>query len=300
MSHSTTGDAFEIGTAISARPIQTLVVDALRSQRMRLLETMRAATERDWRSHSRCPLWNAQQVVLHICGANKAVREELAGERQVVEENFDPRTSPNRYVEMHASEAVADTLERLESSSDALLAVVDQRLVAERDDQVFAVWGNLVDWRLLVTHIFWDAWLHERDILLPLGQTHATPEGEARLAIAYGVLMAGVLPGFMGIPIDAELRLGGSGEGTFHLRVDGAADVRVRVEAPTPDRREWQGNALVVADALSAAPSWRRCSTLPPSSSTPCVTYARSCSHPPGNGAGGQTGSTSSRNCVGG
>lgn len=250
MSAATATDRFELGTTISARPVQALVLDALRSQRARLLATMRTASERDWSTPSRCALWNVHELVLHVCGGNQAVTGELTGEREVVAENFDPRTTPNRFVELHAADPIADTLDRLERSSDALVRIVHQHAADGRDDQVLAVWGAPIDWRLLVTHIFWDAWLHERDILLPLGHTPDTGDAEARLAVAYGLFVAGVMAGFMSPPVETALVLDGTGGGTFGLHVDGA-DVRVVAETRSSASGAAQGNSLAVVDALS-------------------------------------------------
>jgi uncharacterized protein (TIGR03083 family) len=248
-----TGDpadgAIELGTGIGLRATQPAITHALRAQRTRLHDTLRVVGADDWRAPTRCSDWNVQEVALHVCGASRAIRSVLAGERPQVEENFDPRTSPNVYVDLHSPEAPAETLQRMRETSDALFAVVDGMGEA-RDDKVAAVWGSPVDWRLLATHGLWDGWLHERDILLPLGRAQATGDEEARLAVAYGLLMAGVMAAFMQLPLDTELRLDGVGGGTFALRVeDGEALVRA-----VPARgagSSSQGEAVVVADALS-------------------------------------------------
>ena len=201
----TTGGAdagvLELGTGITLRAAQPAITHALRTQRTRLHDTLRVANEQDWRSPSRCTDWNVQEVALHVCGASGAVGAVIAGERAQVEENFDPRTSPGIYVDRHSSEAPSDTLHRLQATNDALFAVVDA-MGDDRDDKVAAVWGTPVDWRLLATHGFWDGWLHERDVLVPLGRTQATGDEEARLAVAYGLLIAGVMASFMQLPLD--------------------------------------------------------------------------------------------------
>ena len=119
-----------------------------------------------------------------------------------------------------------------------------------RDDRVAAVWGTPVDWRLLATHGFWDGWLHERDVVLPLGRTQSTGDPEARLAVAYGLLIAGVMAAFMELPVDTELRLDGVGGGTFSLRVEGGESL-VHASPGATAGAPSQGEAVVVADALS-------------------------------------------------
>jgi uncharacterized protein (TIGR03083 family) len=243
------GGAIELGTGIGLRAAQPTITHALCAQRTRLHETLRVVGDDEWRAPTRCSNWNVQEVALHVCGASRAIRSVIAGERRQVEENFDPRTSPNVYVDTYSSEAPAETLSRMHETSDALFAVVEG-MGEDRDDKVAAVWGAPVDWRLLATHGLWDGWLHERDVLLPLGRTQATGDEEARLAVAYGLLLAGVMAAFMSLPLDTELLLDGVGGGTFSLRIaDGEALVcAVPVRAAGASS---QGEAVVVADALS-------------------------------------------------
>ena len=239
----------ELGTGIGLRAAHPAIAHALRAQRTRLHDELRVVRDGDWRSPTRCSDWNVQEVALHVCGASRAIRSVLAGEQAQVEENFDPRTSPSVYVDLHSSEAPPETLHRLQTTNEALFAVVEG-MGEERDDRVAAVWGAPVDWRLLTLHAMWDGWLHERDVVLPLGRTQATGDEEARLAVAYGLLLTGVMASFMGLPLDTELRLDGVGGGTFALRVDGG-DTSVRAEPTRAADASSHGHAVVVADALS-------------------------------------------------
>ena len=246
----TDGAAFVLGTGIDGAPIEVLVLDGLRAQRLRLLGRMRAATDEEWRAPTRCTEWNAQEVVLHLCGANDALRSALSDERAVVSPDFDPRTTPNLYVDLHKAETPADSLARLEATTADVLDVVARTARAGHDEPVSAVWGSPVDWRLLTTHLFWDCWLHERDILLARGTPQPTTGTEARVAAAYGLLVAGVMAGFLGTPLDVELHLGGTGAASFTLHVDGLDDVTVTVD-PAGAPAAVQGETPTVADALA-------------------------------------------------
>jgi uncharacterized protein (TIGR03083 family) len=245
---ATDAAAFEIGTTISCRAIQPLLVVALRSQRTRLLAALRDASENRWQHPTRCERWNVQQVVLHVCGANDALCMLMTGEIPALEEDFDPRTSPHRYVELHASESTSATLQRLEASNASLFDSVDQLTAAGGDERVTSVWDGKVDWRLVAAHALWDTWIHERDILLPLGQQHGSGDDEARLVVAYTLLLACVTAGFTGVSLDREVRLGGTGGGRFRTRIDGTD---VRISADAEQRGGSQGDAPIVADVLS-------------------------------------------------
>ena len=92
------------------------------------------------------------------------------------------------------------------------------------------MWGDPVDWQLFVTHMFFDGWVHERDLLLPLGRTPVPAAAEARLGTAYGLHTAGIVAGLFDLALDTTFAFAfeGSGAGCYRLQVDGR-DVRVTV-----------------------------------------------------------------------
>ncbi len=54
------------------------------------------------------------------------------------------------------------------------------------------LWGEEADFRLFFVHLHWDSWVHERDMLLPLGLPHRPDPESVLFAAAYAVLLAGV------------------------------------------------------------------------------------------------------------
>jgi hypothetical protein len=161
--------------------------------------------------------------------------------------DFDPRRSPNAFVEQHASQARPDTVEALRRAiADADDAIAGAR-VARPPRRVRAIWGEDVDWRLFALHIFWDSWLHERDLLLPRGIRPPEDDDEVRLAAVYGLTTVAIMAGTFGEDVDLRLHLGGTGAGTFTVRGVGL-DVTVDVG---PLAAEPRGDTAAVADALS-------------------------------------------------
>jgi uncharacterized protein (TIGR03083 family) len=240
--------AFEIGARSDLDDSEALIVDAFAAQRRRLLRTARMLDADEWSHPSRCSAWNAHEVLIHVLGATRACRTTITGEDAVFGGGFDPNSSPNQFVDERSSRPVVQSLADLESEIDATVAVIETQRAQPDPVQVTAVWGDPVDWRLFVTHMFFDGWVHERDLLLPLGRTPDLAEGEARLGTAYGLHTAGIVAGLFGIPLDATFVLDGAGTGSYRLRVD-HRDVRVAVGPPL-DATATQGDAVTVTDSI--------------------------------------------------
>jgi uncharacterized protein (TIGR03083 family) len=241
---------FELGSRLDLEAVEPLIVDTFVAQRRRLLETAHALTADEWTGSTRCTEWDARQLVVHVLGATDACRTTLTGERSVFGGNFDPNASPNQFVESRATEPVATTLEQLDTSISTTCAAIEAQRAQTPTPQVTAVWGQEVDWRLFVTHMFWDGWIHERDLLLPLGREPEASDAEARLAAAYGFHTAAIMIGLLGIPLDATLRLEGTGSGTYRVIVDGV-DVTVSVSPLEPADGPGNGIGTSVTDALA-------------------------------------------------
>jgi Mycothiol maleylpyruvate isomerase N-terminal domain len=225
------------------------VVGSFVSQRHRFLEVAHGLDCDGWRARTRCSEWNAQELALHVLGATRACRSTLTGERAVfVSQSFDPRSGPKGFVEARAGEPVATTIGALEDALASVTDAVEGAQARSPAPKVEAVWGELVDWRLFVTHMFWDSWLHERDLLLPAGRVPVTDQTETRLAAAYGLLTAGLMAGASGVPFEATLVLSGAGSGRYQVTADGL-DVTVDVTARLSSSS--QGDAAAVTDALA-------------------------------------------------
>jgi uncharacterized protein (TIGR03083 family) len=225
------------------------IVAAYRGQHERVLATARSLDAAEWARPSRCSAWTAHQLLIHLLGATGACRTTLTGERDVFAGGFDPNSGPATFVERRAGEPVAVTLDDLEAESAATAEAIDALRGASPTPTRTAVWGAPVDWRLFLAHMFWDSWMHERDLLIPLGRPVTTTESEAQLAAAYGLHSAGIMNGLTGNPIDVTLQLGGTGAGTYTVTADGG-DVRVTVVAPATGAAPL-GDALLDRDAIA-------------------------------------------------
>lgn len=240
----------ELGSRLDLQAAEQLIVDSFLAQRRRLLDAATNLAVDQWTRSTRCAEWDARELVLHVLGATDACRTTLTGEHSVFGGNFDPNASPNRFVESRAGEPVLVTLEQLDSAITATADAIEAQRSRIPTPQMTAVWGQEVDWRLFVTHIFWDAWIHERDLLLPLGLEPEASDAETRLAAAYGFHTAAIMIGLLGTPFDTTLRLEGAGSGAYRVVADGL-DVTVSVRPLESVDGPSNGIAIAVTDALA-------------------------------------------------
>jgi uncharacterized protein (TIGR03083 family) len=166
------------------------------AQRDRFARTLAELTPDQWESASRCDGWTALDVARHLAGTNRywhlAISSGLGGEPTRYLEGFDPKATPAAMVESARATDRAGIVAELQASDRAL---VD--LVAGLDGDGWSTLaeappGHLpID--LVVHHALWDPWVHERDILLPLGLTPTVAPDEVRACLRYAAALGPAL-----------------------------------------------------------------------------------------------------------
>ena len=157
-------------------------------QRRRLADALAALTDEQWRQPSRCAGWSAQDVIAHLIGTNHfwaaSITAGLAGEPTRILAAFDPVATPALMVESMRTLTPCETLEQLVDSHRGFLSAVESL-----DDEGWSTLAESppghVPIRLLVSHALWDCWVHERDVLIPLG---IEPDGGARRGLGVPAL----------------------------------------------------------------------------------------------------------------
>jgi uncharacterized protein (TIGR03083 family) len=229
----------------------------LRAQRERLTTVLHEVDDHEWQAQSRCSEWTVHQVVRHLGDATERCIELLRGELPADILGFDPRSTPDVWLAGSAGEWPEDTIRRLEGASATLLEASGHHLRARTDAVVPFLYGP-VPWSVAVLHIVWDAWVHERDIVLPLGRHHDTPAVEARSVAAYGLALAGGASAMLGGGhLDEVLELSGEGGGQFRVAIrthQGHAQFTVTCDtegmATDPAAEPLRGELAHVVDAL--------------------------------------------------
>jgi hypothetical protein len=205
------------------------LVDVLAVHHRRLVDTWGGFSPAEWGRPSRNTDWTVHQTVRHVADAMERVTAAVTGSPALGENDFDPRSTPVMWLSTSEGESPRATIERYATASTSLRAGVVDRLASGDDAHDRTVYGT-AHWTVNVVHVLWDSWLHERDVLLPLGQPAPSSEAEERLVGLYALLMALVPSMMFGQSVSATVRLRGIGDRT--IEVDCDAGVLHSAEAP--------------------------------------------------------------------
>ena len=221
------------------------LLEVFGQQRRRFVAVLRGFGPDDWAAPTRCADWSAHDVVRHLCDATAFATAAGADDRTLdMTAGFDPRITPREYLAASAGESPAATLSRLVATTSELLACARGRLAGGSRFDVYVPYGPM-DWTVLILHLFWDSWIHERDVLLARGNEHPTSDDATGYAAAYGLFISAVVASLFGDPVRDTLMLGGDSGGIFDLDSRGAVTLTVsREHAAGPPAAE-------VTDALA-------------------------------------------------
>ena len=258
-----TGRASEWG--ISTRDGVSLdtdeLVELLAAHHHRLIETWQGFSPAQWARQSRNTEWTVHQTVRHVADAMERVVAAANGEPALDTNDFDPRSTPTAWLTGSDGESPGVTIERFAEASTSHRARVSDRFASGDTAHERTVYGT-AHWTVNVVHVLWDSWLHERDVLLPLGQPAPSSEEEERLVGLYGLLMALVPSMTFEQSVCSTVQLSGIGIRTIEVSCDAGSLRSVEVPAvvasisgATPaaiDALAGRGDA--VADVLPGAP----------------------------------------------
>lgn len=240
-------------------PILTMAGDpsavgpALDRQRRRLLERLAALDEAEWSAPSRCAGWSVQDVAAHLVGTDGfwtlSIRSALAGEPTRVLASFDPAATPAAMVDGMRNLAPADVLDQLRANTTTML---DALADIGPDD-----WGRTgespaghVSLSLVAQHALWDGWVHERDMLAPLGRPLAEEPDEVAAVLGYVAALAPALAVSGAGPRTGSLVVHGTGP-DVRVVVDAGERVHVHDGDPAVEPLELRGRSADLADQLS-------------------------------------------------
>jgi uncharacterized protein (TIGR03083 family) len=141
-------------------------------QRRRLAARLSALTPEQWVAPSRCEGWSVQDVVAHLDGVNRfwsfSIKAGLADAPSTVLTAFDPVATPRAMVEATRALGSSEILAQFVESTERLASMVERIDASSWSRPAEAPLGH-VSLEALALHALWDAWVHERDVVLPLG-----------------------------------------------------------------------------------------------------------------------------------
>lgn len=169
---------------------------ALSQQRRRLASILAELDDAQWATPSRCQGWSVRDVISHVVDTNQfwaiSIAAGRSGEPTRFLANFDPVATPAEMVEGVRSLPWGAVLERFVESNEAVA-----ESVAGLDDDGWSMLGEAppghVPLRGIALHALWDAWIHERDITLPLGLTPVEEADEIAACLRYAAAVSPAL-----------------------------------------------------------------------------------------------------------
>jgi uncharacterized protein (TIGR03083 family) len=228
--------------------------------RRRLVDALGALDDAQWEETTRCTAWDARGVIGHLVVVDQfwmttmgSAQRGDAPTRFI--EGFDPSTGTDALVAPLLDQSPAVALEQLAAGTDAFVALVESIDGDEWDRLGEAPFGHMPA-HLLLAHAHWDSWLHERDILGPLGLAGPVDNDDLRNATVYTFVFAGLQGGLLGdarpngpgpaAPVDATV--------TFddlvlalHVRYDDAVHLSVAGAGPASTA----GDALTLVEGMA-------------------------------------------------
>jgi len=235
-------------------PLDDPAIPLLR-QRRRLHEVLAGLDEDQWAVPSRCAGWSAQDVVAHLIGTNQywaiSFRSGLAGEPTRYLASFDPAATPPQMVEPMRAMGPPQVLDLYAETVDALAAVV-----TDLDDDAWQLLAEAppghVAMRAVALHALWDAWIHERDIVLPLELDAAVELDEVQDCLLYAAAIGPALLASTGSSRVSTLEVVATNpEISFVVEAGPTVVIREGSGAPAPDGPRLSGDAVTLIEGLT-------------------------------------------------
>jgi uncharacterized protein (TIGR03083 family) len=161
-------------------------------QRRRLERVLDGLDDAQWRTASRCDGWTAQDVITHLVSTNQfwtfSLQAGLDGAPSRFLTGFDPKATPAQLVDAAKGQTPTETLAAFAESNAALLAVAETITDTGWSTMTEAPPGH-VSASATVHHALWDSWIHERDVLVPLGCTQEVHDDEVVACLRYAAAL---------------------------------------------------------------------------------------------------------------
>ena len=256
----------KISPRYDADPLVTLdgppdaVAVPLVRQRRRFADVLSSLSPDQWELPSRCEGWRVQDVAAHLAGVDRfwslMIQSGLAGTPTRFLADFDPKATPASLVDAERDATAQETLAALEAATGTLCDTIES---LDHDDWLAIAESPAghVTVSTLAHHALWDSWVHERDVLVPLGMVQVEQSDEILASLRYAAALA---PMF-------SLQTGSDRTGTlavdvtrpdarFVVTVDDA--VHVADGEPPPEALVLTGDAVDVLESLSIRVPWRQ------------------------------------------
>ena len=221
-------------------------------QRRRLGEMLGHLDDDQWAAATRCEGWMVRDVVAHLVTTNRfwaaSITAGLAGEPTRFLVSFDPVASPAALVDAGRGTPWPEVFEAYCGSVEVLAGVVE-RVAADAWDRLAEAPPGHVALRAVALHALWDAWIHERDIAIPLGLPVRLEEDEVLGCLYYSAALGPALSASRGRLREGSLTITAT-EPDAVFTVESGRTVVVRDDTPG-NGPSIAGGAVALIDGLS-------------------------------------------------
>ncbi len=175
-------------------------------------------------SSSRCTEWSNADILRHLIDVDGWMRALWCGKPPPFT-SFDPNTTPHEFV-VAARETPDEAIrERYIVSSEEMAFDLEVTSPERWGEPSISPLG-FVPWWLSALHIFWDSWLHERDVFLPMGITPPVVNEELVPVFTYALALAGhMLNENVDVEVAGVRMVTGSGDGAPAILDGGTVSV---------------------------------------------------------------------------
>lgn len=225
----------------------------LARQRRRLGQLLAGLDDEQWAAPSRCEGWSVRDVIAHLVGTDRfwaaSATAGLAGTPTRYLVGFDPVATPAAMVDGTSAQAWAEVLVDYQRASEALIGAVtaltpDQwAMTAEGPAGHLAVHG-------IIRHALWDAWIHERDVTVPLDLDQEQHPDELTACLEYAVGLGPGLQALGGSERTGTLAVSATDPDLDLVAELGGSVVVSHLAAP-PDVPVLRGRAIDLIEGLS-------------------------------------------------
>ncbi|MGD0391189.1 MAG: maleylpyruvate isomerase N-terminal domain-containing protein [Acidimicrobiales bacterium] len=237
-------------------PVDDPSVPTLR-QRRRLASFLAGLDDHQWSTPSRCREWAVRDVIAHLVTTNRfwtySISSGLAGEPTRFLTGFDPVSTPASMVAAMSEQSPAELLVQFDESNQALADAIGD-LDADSWTAVAEAPPGHLPVPAVVLHALWDSWVHERDIVLPLGVDLVLEQDEVTACLLYAAAVGPIFLAAQGSTRTGTLAV--EATDVPHFVVDVGPEVHVRTGPAPVGTTVLAGSAVDLIEALSyrAAP----------------------------------------------
>jgi len=222
-------------------------------QRRRLGAFLGGLDEEQWSASSRCDRWSVRDVIAHLVGTDQfwllSAAAALTGAPTRFLAGFDPALTPAALVDGMQDMPAAEVLGRYLEGIETLAATLTGLDEAQWSLPAEAPPGH-VPLHAMARHALWDAWIHERDVVLPLGATPVEEPDEVLECLQYSAALGPAFLATSGSTRTGTLVLDGT-DPTAHVIVEAGETVVVGGRHAPPNAVRLTGPSVDLVEALS-------------------------------------------------